>query len=354
MQLGIIGLPMVGKSTLFQLLSENQGKQITTGKTNTAMARIPDERIDFLSEHYQPRKTTYAQLEIIDIPGLSPAGDKSSNIFLDTVRKADALLHVVRVFDDPSVPLTTDSINPWHDIELVNYELLLADLDLIEKRIERINASKKKAGSEKELEFLNKLKNTVENGQPISSIEFNDEEKDFLNTYQFLTIKPMLICLNLSEDDILTGDYPGKEQVLKYGQNFNIPIVEMSVSIESEITQLDPEEQQLFMQDLGITESGLVKISRSMYDKLGLISFFTVGEDEVKAWTINIGLNARKAAGKIHSDIERGFIRAEVVEYDAFKECGNMNAVKEKGLFRLEGKDYIVQDGDIVHFRFNV
>lgn len=354
MQLGIIGLPMVGKSTLFQLLSENQGKQITAGKTNTAMARIPDERIDFLSEHYHPRKTTYAHLELIDIPGLSPTGEKSSNIFLDTVRKADALLHVVRVFDDPSVPLTTDGINPWHDIELVNYELLLADLDLIEKRIDRINASKKKPDSEKELEFLNKLKNTVEDGQPISSIEFNTEEKEFLNTYQFLTIKPMLICLNLSEDDMLTGNYAGKDQVLRYGQDFNIPIVEISASIESEIAQLDAEEQELFMQDLGITESGLIKISRSMYEKLGLISFFTVGEDEVKAWTINKGLNARKAAGKIHSDIERGFIRAEVVEYDAFKECGNMNAVKEKGLFRLEGKDYIIQDGDIVHFRFNV
>ena len=354
MQLGIIGLPMVGKSTLFQLLSENQGKQITAGKTNTAMARIPDERIDFLSEHYQPRKTTYAQLEIIDIPGLSPTGEKSSNIFLDTVRKADALLHVVRVFDDPSVPLTTDGINPWHDIELVNYELLLADLDLIEKRIDRINANKKKNNFLSELTLLERLKEALENETPLAAVNLNSEEQEILTTYQFLTTKPVLICLNISEDDLISKAYQQREQVLEYTAQKNLPVVEISAGIERELAELEGEEKIMFMHELGIEESGIVKISQSMYHRLGLISFFTVGEDEVKAWTIEEGTVARKAAGKIHSDIERGFIRAEVVEYEDLKNLGSMNALKEKGLFRLEGKEYVVKDGDIVHFRFNV
>ncbi|HQD89633.1 MAG TPA: redox-regulated ATPase YchF [Syntrophomonadaceae bacterium] len=354
MQLGIIGLPMVGKTTIFELLTESHHKGGTSSKANTAMARIPDYRIDYLSELYKPKKTTYAQLEIVDIPGLAPGNNKGASVFLDGVRQADALLHVVRVFEDDLVPMVNDKIDPISDIELINYELLLADLDLIDKRVERINAGKRKSHTEKELHLLSRLREAIENQQPISTVDLDDEEQVIMKSYQFLTSKPMLICLNLSEKDLLSGNYPDRDKVEEYCRQYQIPMVELSASIERDIAELDEEERELFMQDAGITEPGLVKVSRTMYERLGLISFFTVGEDEVKAWTINEGTNARKAAGKIHSDIERGFIRAEVVEFEALKEYGSMAAVKEHGLFRLEGKDYIVQDGDIVHFRFNI
>jgi ribosome-binding ATPase len=354
MQLGIIGMPMVGKTTLFELLTETYDKNSSQGKANTAIARVPDKRIDYLSGVFKPKKTTYAQLELIDIPGLMPGGEKSASLFLDTIRKADALLHMVRVFDDESVPYLYDNIDPIRDIETISYELLLSDLDLIEKRIDRINKNKKRNLMLKELNLLERLKDAISDEKPISTVNVDDEEQEIMNTYQFLTSKPMLICLNLNENDINSNDYPKKEEIARYAELQNIPVVEVAASIEREIAQLESEEKEIFMKELGIKESGLVKICRIMYHRLGLISFFTVGEDEVKAWTIEAGTSARKAASKIHSDIERGFIRAEVVDYNIFKELGSMTAVKEKGLFRLEGKEYIVKDGEIVHFRFNV
>lgn len=354
MQLGIIGLPMVGKTTIFELLTESRQKGGTSNKANSAMARVPDHRIDFLSDMYKPKKTTYAQLEIVDIPGLAPGNDKGASVFLDGVRQADALLHVVRVFEDELVPMWSDKIDPVGDIELVNYELLLADLDLIDKRVDRINTGKRKAQADKELNLLAKLRDAIENQRPISTVELDEEEQVMMKSYQFLTNKPMLICLNLSEKDLLSGEYPDRQKVEEYLRQYQIPMVELSASIERDIAELEKDERDLFMEEVGITEPGLVKVSRSIYERLGLISFFTVGEDEVKAWTIEKNTNARKAAGKIHSDIERGFIRAEVVEFEALKEHGSMAAVKEHGLFRLEGKDYIVKDGDIVHFRFNI
>lgn len=349
MQLGIIGLPMVGKTTVFELLTENSPN--STGKANLAMAKIPDPRIDNLSRVYNPRKTIYAQMELVDIPGLAPGNEKGSRGFLDAVRKADALLHVVKVFDDP---YNTSEINPMNDIELVAYELLLADLDLIEKRIERINANKKKNQMQNELDLLAKLKEALVNEKPLSSVEISEAEKEILNTYQFLTAKPLLICLNLNEEAIKDLNYQQKQEIKEYAEQHDIPVVEISAAIEKEMAELDESEREEFFADLGITETGLIKIAHSMYLRLGLISFFTVGEDEVRAWTINDGDTARQAAGKIHSDIERGFIRAEVVAYEDFIQLGSMNAVKEKGLFRLEGKEYIVKDGDIVHFRFNI
>ncbi len=353
MQLGIIGMPLVGKSTLFELLtgSSDKGSQ---GKAHTAIARIPDSRIDYLSGVFKPKKTTYAQLEVIDIPGLTPGGEKNAALFLDSVRRADALLHVVRLFDDEAVPFIYDSIDPFRDIETISYELLLSDLDLIEKRIDRINSNKKRSQMLKELGLLERLRDVLSEEKPISSVVINDDEQDIMSTYQFLTNKPILICLNISEADISRSDYPQQERIIEYSRQTNIPVVVVSADIERQIAELEPEEKEMFMQDLGITETGLAKISRSMYQRLGLISFFTVGEDEVKAWTIGAGTTARKAAGKIHSDIERGFIRAEVVDYQVFKDLGSMAAVKEKGLFRLEGKEYVVKDGEIVHFRFNV
>ncbi len=353
MQLGIIGMPMVGKTTLFELLT-GTGDKGGQGKANTAIARIPDPRIDYLSGVFKPKKTTYAQLEVIDIPGLTPGAERNAALFLDAVRRADALLHVVRMFDDEAVPFIYDRIDPMRDIETISYELLLSDLDLIEKRIERINHNKKRSQMLKELDLLERLRDALSDEKPIASVVISSDEEEIMSTYQFLTNKPVLICLNISEGEIGQDNYPQHERVMEYSRQTNIPVTAVSASIEREITELEPSEKEIFMQDLGITETGLAKISRSMYQKLGLISFFTVGEDEVKAWTIEAGTSARKAAGKIHSDIERGFIRAEVVDYQVFKELGSMAAVKEKGLFRLEGKEYIVKDGEIVHFRFNV
>ncbi|HBQ25547.1 MAG TPA: redox-regulated ATPase YchF, partial [Syntrophomonas sp.] len=353
-QLGIIGLPLVGKTTVFELLTQSSDKSHNNARANLGMARIPDNRIDFLSNLYKPKKTTYAQLEVIDIPGLVPGAEKTASVFLDSVRRADALLHVVRVFENDAVPTLNNEINPVKDIENINYELLLADLDLIEKRIDRINTNKKKNNFLSELTLLERLKEALENETPLAAVELTSEEQEILTAYQFLTTKPILICLNISEDDLIGKAYQQREQVLEFAIQRNLPVVEISAGIERELAELEGEEKAIFMQELGIEESGMVKISQSMYHRLGLASFFTVGEDEVKAWTIEEGTVARKAAGKIHSDIERGFIRAEVVEYEDLKNLGSMNAVKEKGLFRLEGKEYLVKDGDIVHFRFNV
>jgi len=352
MQLGIIGMPMVGKTTIFELLTENKGKANIAGKTNTAMARIPDYRVERLSEYYKPKKTTYAQLEIVDIPGLIPGGEKASAVFLDAVRQADTLLMVVRLFKNSLAG--DEAVDPVGDIETINYELLLADLDLIEKRMQRIVESKKKKHLEKEFQLLAKLKDALENEKHLSSVDIDEEEQEILKSYQFLTTKPLLICLNLDERDMLERNYADREELLTYLDKSGLKMVEVSAEIEKEIAELDGEEKELFMEELGIKEAGIARIARSVYENLGLISFLTAGEDEVKAWTIKNGSIARKAAGKIHSDIERGFIRAEVINYQDFVELGSINAIKEKGLFRLEGKEYLIKDGDIINFRFNV
>lgn len=354
MQLGIIGMPLVGKTTIFELLTESKEKVLSSAKTNAGMARVPDARIDYLSEMFKPKKTTYAQLEIVDIPGLVPGAEKAAGVFLEAVRQADALLHVVRIFDDPSIPTLSGEINPIKDIETINYELLLADLDLIEKRIERINSNKKKNQMLGELALLERLKEALEDERPLSSVEISKDEQELLVNYRFLTSKPLLIALNVAEDDLINKNYPQRDEIFKISEEYKLPVLEISAGIEREIAELDGDEKDIFMAEAGIEEAGIVKICRSMYHRLGLISFFTVGEDEVKAWTIEQGSIARKAAGKIHSDIERGFIRAEVVEYQHLKDLGSMAAVREKGLFRLEGKEYLVKDGDIIHFRFNV
>lgn len=354
MQLGIIGLPQSGKTSIFELLADNSDQGTSSNKPNLAIAKIPDQRIDFLSQLFKPKKTTYAQLEIIDVPSLVPGMAKSAAQFLDSVRKADALLQVVRVFQNDNVVPITGEINPVKDIESINYELLLADLDLIEKRIERINENKKKNTMLKELSLLERIKDVLENSKPLSSMIFDEEEKPLLASYQFLTDKPILICLNISETDIQNNDFAYKKDLEEYARENNIMLGMVSASIEKEIAQLGAEDRQIYMKDIGIAESGVIKIARMMYDSLGLISFFTVGEDEVKAWTITAGTVARKAAGKIHSDIERGFIRAEVIKYQDLHDLKSTVAVKEKGLFRLEGKEYIVRDGDIINFRFNV
>jgi GTP-binding protein YchF len=350
MKLGILGMPLSGKTTVFELLAETRIDNRNQKKANLAMVRIPDKRIDHLSSVYKPKKTTYAQLEIVDIPGINESERKSSGMFLDNVRKADALLLIVRGFADVS-GLAAD---PMGDMENLSYELLLSDLDLIEKRIQRINDSKKKNTMLEELELLNQLRAALSDELPLSSVELGPEEQKALSSYQFLTLKPMLVCLNLSDEHLNSGAYPGREAVTAYCTERGIPLVELSANIEQEISELPAEERKEFLSDLGLEESGLSRIARGLYERLQLLSFFTVGEDEVRAWTIYRGTIAKHAAGKIHSDIERGFIRAEVFSYGDFTAWGTVAALKEKGLFRLEGKEYVILDGDIVHFRFNI
>ncbi len=359
---GIVGLPMVGKTTFFNLVtgSELETSNYLTGKTdiNMGMARVPDPRVDFLSRLYNPRKTTYAQIQFSDVPGLvrgASEGKGVGNRFLDGIRNADLLVHVVRAFNNPDVPHVDGSVDPARDLETINLELLLADMDLVEKRIRRIEEGKKiKKGQAEELAVLRKCLEALENEVTVHSMELSDAERELLVNYSFLTDKPVILVINVDEDQLRAGEYPGRDQIREFAGSGGIKLLEVSGQIEAEISCLPAEDRKIFMEDLGLAESGIDRLARAAYDTLGLVSFFTVGEDEVKAWTIPAGLDAKSAAGKIHSDMERGFIRAEVVAYHDLAEAGNMNRAREKGLVRLEGKDYIVKDGDILNIRFNV
>ncbi|AEF94456.1 GTP-binding protein YchF [Desulfotomaculum nigrificans CO-1-SRB] len=359
---GIIGLPMVGKTTIFNLLtnSDQEISNFFSGKTETitASAKVPDKRINFLADMYKPRKTTYAQIQFSEVPGLvkgASEGKGVGNQFLSAIRNVDLLVHVVRAFKNPDVPHVEDTINPLRDIETIAVEILLADMDLVEKRIQRIQSGKKITKENAfELEVLKKCLAALEEEVPISSLGLSEEEKLTLRNYAFLTEKPMMLVINIDEDQFREGTYPGKEEVEKYAADRGIALIEICGRMEMEINQLPEEDRALFMEDLGISEPGIDRLARAVYDYLGLISFLTAGEDEVRAWTIKRNTDAKKAAGKIHSDIERGFIRAEVIAFEDLVAAGNMVKAREKGLIRLEGKDYIVQDGDIINFRFNV
>lgn len=361
MQVGLVGLTLTGKTTLFNLLTESR---IDTGSfsgkaaANVGMARVPDKRVDLLSGLFKPKKTTYAQIEFVDVAGLVAAqeGQKSGAAkFLNDVRNTDAIVHVLRAFNAPEVIHAAGRIDPAADLESVEMELLFADLELIEKRIERIKAGKKitkETGAE--LALLEKAYPILESGGSMLDVDLTEEERASIRNFAFLTEKPRLAVVNLDEEQYRERRYPARDELIALCRQKNIPLVELCAKMELEISELPPEDRQMFMEDLGLTETGVEVLARAVYVHLGLISFFTVGEDEVKAWTIKEGLNAREAAGKIHSDIERGFIRAEVVRYADIAEHGSMVKVKEKGHFRLEGKEYIVADGDIVHFRFNI
>jgi len=362
MKIGLVGLPSVGKTTLFNLLTGAEPDTTDYSKVKVegtlGIAKVPDERVDFLSKMYNPKKTTYATMEVIDLPGLvrgSSMGEGVGNRFLDNVRKTDALIHIIRAFENDNAPHVDGNIDPIRDIETINLELLLSDLGVIENRINRIETGKKVTKENlAELEVLKKCREGLENGVLLHNIDLSEDEKDLLKSFSFLSEQPIILVINLDENQFTTKDYPGKEELTNYSKQFNIPLIELCIKSELEISQLEPEDRKLFMEDLGITETGIDKLSRTTYDYLGLISFLTAGEDEVKAWTIKRGTTAKKAAGKIHSDIEKGFIRAEVCKFEHLKELGSMQKVKEKGLLTLEGKDYIVQDGDIINFRFNV
>ena len=352
---GIIGLPLVGKTTLFNLLT--QGEEETSSyagrtKTSVRVAKIPDKRLDFLAEIYHPRKVTPATLEVTDVPGLNRG---SGAAFLNAVREVDALIHVVRAFRNDNIPHIDGDINPLRDLESVNAELILADLQMVETRLERIAASKKIKGETLvEQAALKRCQEVLNKEKPLLEAGLSDEEWKAVRSLGFLTTKPMILVINLDEGQLRDGHYEGEEDVRKYGEEKGFPVLPICLELEAEIAQLDPGERELFLKEMGIDEPGVERVAKTIYKQLGLISFLTVGSDEVKAWTIKKGTAARAAAGKVHTDIERGFIRAEVVKFEDMEKYRDMTKIKEKGLARLEGKDYIVHDGDIIEFRFNI
>ena len=358
MKIGIIGLPQVGKTTLFNLLTE-AGAATGFGskdKANVGVANVPDERIDYLSSVFQPRKTTYAQIEFIDIAGFGAGSNgRDTREFLSALQNVDAVVQVVRAFDSDVVPHALGEVDVMRDVDLLQSELVLTDLALLETRLERLNNGRVKVKENKlELALLEKCRAHLEAEEPLTQVEFPQDEAAALRQYTFYTAIPMVLSVNLDEEQLAAGTQGRQAELAAWAASRGMPVIPICGKLEEEIITLAPEERAPFLADLGLEETGIARLARTVYRHLGLISYFTVGQDEVRAWTIAAGTNARQAAGKIHSDIERGFIRAEVVGYEDFKEAGSMNRAKEKGLCRLEGKEYIVRDGDIISFRFNV
>jgi hypothetical protein len=359
MLVGLFGFPKVGKTTLFNTLT---GSSVPTdayasgkAETHVGVAKVPDPRLDRLSAMFKPKKTTFAKVDYLDVVGVEKGSAKGDETFLTDLRNVDALLHVVRAFEDPALPHSQGSVDPKRDVETMETELLLADLAVAARRIERLQANAKKGAADKdakEIELLRKCVAALEKETPLRELALSDEEAKRLRGFTFFSAKPILVALNLADSDagrIRTAVADaGLEPFAKRPWTGVVPV---SARIEMEISHLGPEDAAAFMKDLGIAEPCLDRLIRSSYGLLGLISFFTVGEDECRAWTIRAGTTAQKAGGAIHSDIERGFIRAEVVAYDDLIAAGSMQGTKERGKFRLEGKEYVVRDGDIAHFR---
>lgn len=362
MKIGIVGLPNVGKSTLFNAIT-NAGAECAnypfcTIEPNVGVVPVPDERLDKLAKMYNPQKVTHAVIEFVDIAGLvkgASKGEGLGNKFLSHIRETDAICQVVRCFEDSNIIHVDGSINPVRDIETINLELVFADLETVEKRIDR--ASKLIKGDKKyQLEFdtWKKVRDALQNGKPARSLEYTDEELEIVRDGFLLTMKPILYVANVSEDQLLDENDANVNSVKEYAKQDKAEVIKLCVKIEEELSSLDGNDKKEMLEALGLEESGLDKVIKASYDLLGLMSFLTAGEPEVRAWTIKKGTKAPQAAGKIHSDIERGFIRAEIVSYDDLMREGSMTAAKEKGLVRSEGKEYIMQDGDIVLFKFNV
>lgn len=364
MKLGIVGLPNVGKSTLFNAIT-NAGAEVAnyafcTIEPNVGVVAVPDYRLDELAKMYSPKKITPAVIEFVDIAGLvkgASKGEGLGNKFLSHIREVDAVIHVVRCFDNDDIMHVSGSVDPKRDIETINLELILSDLEILDRRIDRTaKAAKGDKSLLTELEFLKRLKTELENGVSACAVEADDDEKAILADIGLLSAKPVIYACNMSEDDFASNIENNEryKAVCEIAKAEGAEVLPICAELEAEISSLSKEEKEMFLSDAGIESGGLDMLIQRSYSLLGLISYLTAGEPEVRAWTIKKGTKAPQAAGKIHSDFERGFIRAEVISFDELMACGSMQAAKEKGKIRSEGKDYVMQDGDIVLFRFNV
>lgn len=361
---GIVGLPNVGKSTLFNAITKKNilaaNYPFATIEPNVGMVTVPDERLTYLENMYLPKSTVPTTFEFTDIAGLvsgASKGEGLGNKFLSHIRETDAIVEVVRCFDDENITHVEGKTNPIRDIEIINVELILSDLEIIENRLGKIL---KKAETTKdkeavlEVNILTKAKNNLEQNIPLRRVEWNPDEILIMKPFNFITLKPLIYAANVSEDDVVIGDNDYTKEVKEYASKENSGVIVMCAKMESELSELSDDDKKVFLQELGISNSGLDRLIFATYNLLGLKTFFTSGPDECRAWTFKNGMNAKSCAGLIHSDIERGFIKAEVTSFDDLKELGSEAKVKEAGKLRLEGKDYLMQDGDIVYFRFNV